>query len=337
MRGRNSVNTTRMPHLLLSQADLCVVQIVNHLVLSGAVCLLGIVANIINIIIFYKLGLQDTVNISLFAISLSDLCSLVTLEWVNINLNPFMDRADVPFEPMDIQYLTGGWPHACFARITIWITIIVTAERFCCVAFPLNVKQLFNPRTIKITVCVVYAAMFVLLMPLYGGLYFGEKFISSRNQTRVGLMYRDKGQHLEHLEFKLYAIIEIATFIIIIVLTTLLVVSLKRRSAWRATLTTVGQRDNAVRIRDRRRLKLVTLVAMMVIICFSPAFVMYFATFFLPGFSLTGKYSIMFNVLWSFTFLAEAINSSVNIFIFCKMSSKFRRALRKLFSICQRF
>lgn len=320
---------------ILTTRDLRIFQIVNHVVLSGAVCLFGIVANVINMIIFSKQGFQDTVNLSLFAISLSDLFSLVTLEWVNINLNPFMDRADVPFEPIEVQYFTGGWPHACFSRITIWLTVGVTAERFCCVAFPLKVKQMISPTRTKVAICVIYVAMLSSLIPIYCAMYFGEKIVPERNQTRVGLIDRDKKEFFENLIFELYAIIGISNFLILFVFTGLLMIRLKHRSAWRRRLINKSQQENALKTRDRRTMKLVSLVAVMVIVCFTPAITMYFTIIFVPGFGLTGAHRTIFNAMWSISFLAEAINSSANIFLFYRMSSRYRHKFHELFSTYQ--
>ncbi|BFZ03226.1 hypothetical protein BsWGS_06265 [Bradybaena similaris] len=335
MMSQISEGTGEREQSILSMGDLHIFQIVNHVVLSGAVCLFGIAANVINMIVFFKQGFQDTVNLSLFAISLSDLFSLVTLEWVNINLNPFMDRADVPFEPVEVQYFTGGWPHACFARITIWLTVGVTAERLCCVVFPLKVKQMISPARMKVAICVIYVAMLVSLIPVYCSMYFGEKFVPTRNQTRVGLIDRDQKQFFENLNFELYAIIGISHFLILIVLTCLLITRLKQRSAWRRTFMNETQQEKALKTRERRTMKLVSLVAIMVIVCFTPTITLYFTMFFVPGFGLTGTLSTIFNAMWSISFLAEAINSSANIFIFYRMSSRYRQKFHEVSSMYQ--
>lgn len=61
-----------------------VFEIVNHVVLIGFICVFGITTNIANIVVFCKQGLNNTMNISLFGIAISDLSSLVTLGWLVI-------------------------------------------------------------------------------------------------------------------------------------------------------------------------------------------------------------------------------------------------------------
>lgn len=314
----------------ISAEGLHIVQIVNHLVLSGTVCLAGIVVNVVNMIVFYQQGLSTNINISLFAISLSDLCSLITLEWLNINLNPFMERADLPYEPNEIQYLTGGWPHACFARITVWITIYITAERFCCIAFPLQVKKIITRSRTKIFIIVIYLVMFISLAPEYITMYFGWKFNSARNQTRVGLVDRPGTEDMKSWVFLLYGIIGIISFLLLVIFTCLLVVYLKRRSENRSKSTCNEERSNAISNRDRKTMKMVILIAIILIMCFTPAFMLCITVFTVPEFNLMGIYANIFHTTFSISFLAEAINSSVNIILFYKMSSSYRTC-KKLF------
>lgn len=82
--------------------------IVNHVVLSTGIGLFGVGANVINICVFLKQGLSSSINISFFAMAISDMCSLVSLLWLNVCLNPYIDQLDSPFVFIEIQYLTAG-------------------------------------------------------------------------------------------------------------------------------------------------------------------------------------------------------------------------------------
>ncbi|CAG5124274.1 unnamed protein product, partial [Candidula unifasciata] len=50
-----------------------IVEFVNIVCLCGLVSMFGTVANIINLIVFYRQGLNTTINISFFALAVSDL------------------------------------------------------------------------------------------------------------------------------------------------------------------------------------------------------------------------------------------------------------------------
>lgn len=317
--------------VLLSNQDFQVFQIVNHVVLGWPVCFLGIIGNIVNIIVFLKQGLNNTVKISMFAISVSDVCGLVTFEWVNINLNPFMENADVPFEPSEIQFLTGGLPHACFSKITLWITVYVTVERFVCITVPLKVKLIFTAFRTKVFIITIYLFMFLTLAPEYIVYYFGEHFYPFRNETRIGIKERKNLQHVNGIISVLYAVIGIVSLAALVLFTCLLVLRMQRRLQWRTRSTNNEDASAAMSKRDRKSMKMVCALAVTIVISVTPSLCLSWAAFCVPGFVVTGRYRTIVHVTWCAAFLAEAVNSSVNIVLFYKMSSQFRNTIRESF------
>uniref|UniRef100_A0A2C9KHS2 Uncharacterized protein n=1 Tax=Biomphalaria glabrata TaxID=6526 RepID=A0A2C9KHS2_BIOGL len=131
---------------LLSDGVKQIYELVNYVVFCNIFSVFGIFSNIINIIVFCRQGLDSTVNISFTGVAVSDLCSLVTLLWFNVCVNPLFVNSDVPMAPSEVQHLTGGFPHACFARITCWITVYITAERCLCIVSPLKIKRIITTK-----------------------------------------------------------------------------------------------------------------------------------------------------------------------------------------------
>ncbi|BFZ17422.1 hypothetical protein BsWGS_20461 [Bradybaena similaris] len=319
--------------LIVSYQVLGIVQIVNYVILGGAICLVGMVVNIINMIIFVQQGLDNTVNIGMFAISLSDWCSLVTLEWTSINANPFMEKADVPFEPEDIRYLTGIWPHACFIHITMWLTVYVTAERFVCIAFPLKVKQIVTPFRTKIVVTSIYLLVFISVSPMYVLYYFGDNFYPSRNETRVGIKMREE-VNLKGVLNMLTPVLRTVACISLIILTCMLVIALRSRSDWRKRSKMDTRTSMNIRTSDAKIMKMVSLVAGLLIISTAPSTTLAVFLFTVPESDLNAKYDDIVYISSTFISLLEAINSTVNTVLFYKMSTKFRRQFQDLFPKC---
>lgn len=71
---------------------------------------------------------------------MSDLGCLVTVIWTNISLTPAFITADLPFDVLEVLYLTAGMGHLTFTRVSSWITAIVTLERCLCVIAPLQMR-----------------------------------------------------------------------------------------------------------------------------------------------------------------------------------------------------
>lgn len=73
-------------------------------------------------------------------LAVADLCSLMALIWTNICYAPLIKTADLTFEAEELHYLTSGWPHVAFTRVSSWITAFITFERCICITMPLKVR-----------------------------------------------------------------------------------------------------------------------------------------------------------------------------------------------------
>lgn len=306
-------------------------EILNHVVLIGTTCLFGIASNLINIMVFCKQGLDNTVNISLFGIAISDLASLITLGWLITCLNPFAEKADLPFVPNEIQYLSGGWPHLCFTRTTCCITLYITVERCLCIALPLKVKQIITPARTKCIIIFIFILMILSLTPEYSTTYFGWKFNQDLNRTVLGLLFTANREKVAGFVFLLHAVFGLFSFLIVTGFTVALVLKLKQKSQWRKKSMCDTSQSDAISTRDKKTVAMVVVIAVVLIVCFIPTVTLHTVVFFEPKFSIVGQYSNIFHVCWSFAFLFEAVNSSVNIFLYYNMSSNYRQTFNELF------
>ncbi|BFZ11291.1 hypothetical protein BsWGS_14330 [Bradybaena similaris] len=305
--------------------------IVNLAILAGVIAAFGIAANIINIVVFLKQGFSDTVNISLFALAVSDLCALITLEWVNLLRNPlFIYR--VPFLPDEVQHLTAAWPHACFARITSWITVYITLERCLCVVVPLKVKSIVNPRVAVCVLVTIFLVMFLTLLPDYLTCYLDWKFDSSHNRTMLGLLFLKGRDEMAALSFNLAAVTQISSFGAVIIFTVVLVIKMKEKSKWRSSIAHAGTNSSdGIQKKDNKVVKMIVLIAVIYCGCFLPMLVNYIVTTIEPRFIIVGVYRNAFLLSWSFAFLVDSFNSSINIVVYYRMSTKYRNTFNSLF------
>ncbi|KAK0056197.1 growth hormone secretagogue receptor type 1 [Biomphalaria pfeifferi] len=311
-------------------------EVVNYVFLGTVIGLFGIVTNIINIIIFFKQGLNNTVNISLFGLAISDFCSLLTLQWFNICVNPLFEEADdlFPLAASEVIYLTAGIPHDCFARITCWITVYITAERCLCILFPLKIKRIITPAKTTLIIILIYVLMMASFSPEYITAYLDWKYYPEKNRTLLGLVFKENRKNVEGLTFLLYGVLGKLSFMAVIFFTVVLVVSLRRKTKWRKRSVYGTRHSENVSNRDRKTIYMIVIIAAILIVCYTPGIVLSMVTVFEPEFSIVGRYVNLFFAIWSFGFLFETINSSVNIFLFYRMSSKYRRSFYKLFWRC---
>lgn len=329
------IEVSRKEHIwTLAEADVLeLLEFIIQVIFNSTVCLFGITANLINIVIFIKQGLDNTINISLLGIALSDLISLVALAWRIFCLNPYAEKANFTFIPGEIQYLTGGWPHLCFTRITCFITLYITAERCICIALPLKVKQIITPARTKCIVISIFLLMFASVVPEYSTVYFGLKYKPDRNRTVLGILFTSTRKRVVGFVFIFHSILGISSFLAVAIITVILVIKLRQKSKWRQKSTCDNEQNAAMSSRDKKTVTMVLLIATILIICFIPTVTLLTVAFIVREFSITGKYSSIFHVMWSLAFFFEAVNSSVNIFLYYNMSSKYRQTFNEIFSV----
>lgn len=303
-------------------------EIVNLVCVASIIALFGIVANMINMIVFYKQGFKNTVNIGFCALAFSDITCLITLQCASIYMNPVLASTWVHWLPLETYYLLIAWPHVCFSKITSYITVYLTAERYFSIALPLKVKDLINPRTATSILCMIYIFNLMILVPEYATSYIGWRFVPERNATLIGLIFTSSRRSVEGIVNILHFILGMASFVGAVVFTSLLVIKLKQSSRWRRQATSTNSNREGISNRDKKTVKMVVLIACVLIVCYVPGALISLGIFIGgPEFSIRGKYVNICEAMWTIAYIFHAINSSVNIFVYYKMSSKYRETL----------
>ncbi|CAL1528654.1 unnamed protein product, partial [Lymnaea stagnalis] len=307
----------------------------NSVILNTIVSGLGTVSNVISILIFVRQGFRDTVNISLFGLAFSDLLSLVSLLWLAILSNPLLKNSEqILFVALDVQYLTAGWPHVCFARVTGWITAFVTFERCLCICLPLKVKTILTPTRVNGCIVGIFLVVMASVAPTYYTSRLGDVFIAERNRTLVGLVVTPDRAQVESVAFTINNVVSpIGSFCVVVVCTIVLAVKLREKTKWRQSATRAKEQDRAGKIsrKDQKAVKMVVAISTVFIVSFTPTTVFFAWMAHDPAFGAGGVYQNIFNVVFSFSFLLEAINGSVNIFVYYNMSSRYRNSFIRMF------
>lgn len=163
--------------------------------------------------------------------------------------------------------------------------------------------------------------------------YLGYKFDKNRNTTLLGIMFTADRQTVEGVTFILYSILGFASFVTVIIFTLVLVIQLNKKSKWRRMATNDSAPSEAISRRERKPMKMVVMIATVLIVCYTPGVLVSSVSFFEPEFSVLGQYTNAFVSMWSFVVVFQAFNSSVNIFLYYYMSSKYKETFRLVFGI----
>ena len=166
--------------------------------------------------------------------------------------------------------------------------------------------------TFIISVLALYQLMFLLFM-LIGT---GPPYDFVPPERRIYLLFS-------------LAIPTLLCFPIVAISTTILVIRLKQTAHWRHGAANQARNDG---YKERRVARSVVCVCFMFIVCFFPNVLMTVATNAFGNFQLDDPYlKWLVNMTYACTFFFQTANSSLNIFVYYTISSRYRGVFKSLF------
>ena len=333
LRASKHLKTNLEGGLILSDYTRQIITIINYNIIGALINLCGTVANILNIATFIRQGFADSMTVSLMGLALSDLGCLITLQWLNLCFNPLFRYAPgLPFESFELEYLTAGWPHVCFARVTGLITAYITMERCLCIAMPLKVKMLITPKRTSIVITAIFILVFCSAAPVFTVILADWKFYPERNKTLLGVVFAPNRAEVETVAFAFNNLYGYIAMISVTIFTIILVINLKSNSKWRQGTSTASSSEskNEATTRDKRVVKMVVTISTMFVVCFFPITAVVVGTMVEPGFGKGGRYRNIYHSICSLCYAMETVNAAANFPIYMKMSSRFRVAFNTL-------
>lgn len=297
--------------------------------LGTTICFLGTIANAVNIVVFLKQGFQESINISLFALAVSDgLCLLAQL-WVSIGQTPLLAKIDTEFVAAEISNVTGSIPYLCFSRISAMIMTYINVERCLCVVTPLKVRIILNQKKSVFVVVFIFILMIVITAPAFFVNRLQWDYYPDKNRTMIRNSFAGNRAEVESIVYALNNFLGYTSFVCTIAFTVVLVTVLKTKAKWRnktvSDLPAVGRRD-------RKVVLMVVVVSTVSIACSFPKTLIYFMIMIEPKFDHNHPYHKFILMAISLAFCLEVTDCSINIFIYRTMSSKYRKALKTVIS-----
>ncbi|CAG5114703.1 unnamed protein product, partial [Candidula unifasciata] len=193
------------------------------------------------------------------------------------------------------------------------------------------VKQVVTTKRVSILVICVSITLIFSTTPVYVVNRLGMKFYPARNKSLVGLVYTENKEFVETISFVINNIsVTFGAFVVIITCTVVLVFKLKKSVKWRKGITNSKQIQQ-VSSRNQGVARMVVMISSLFIVCFIPISVIFVAMSLEPELSINGRYRNMLIIFGGLGTILESLNSSVNIFIYYQMSSKYRSNFHQLF------
>lgn len=317
--------------------------------------LFGIIANIINIVVYVKHGVKDSATVQFLSLSASD-CAFSILAFMS-SVSVFVSRVR-PYltllDPVSFSYCVAITREKVYST-SVMIIFIMSIERCFCVAFPFSVKRIFSKsRSIKAVICISVIFM-ASQIPEY--LTVGLVWTYDRTVNKSRLMIwisRDKPFTDVWKNIILAGVLPVVSGITTTMCTAYMIAAIKASNKLRQ-LNVTGQRlnsslkktqvSNGVQSsnekhgnmgKDARLTRTVISVAIIFIICNIPKCIVIASSIvgqFIPDFSIlvSGKYSNLVSILYTITFVFEAINCASNFLIYYVCSRKFKTTVDHAF------
>ncbi|KAK0042219.1 FMRFamide receptor [Biomphalaria pfeifferi] len=305
-----------------------------NVVCGEVISVIGIVANGVSIAVFCKLGFHDSVDVTLTALAISDIGSLVSLQFYNIMVNPWMSSAQLPFEPPDATILFSVYPHIYFIRVTGLITAFAALERCVCVVLPLKVKDIFTCKRAMLIILILFLISISNVIAPYYYFRFGWILSPERNSSILRIIPKKNwyfGIGLSYMFNDIF--IQYLTFAVLIACTVITSVTLHRNATWKKSISKGGYRkvENKVSLKEIKVVKMLYFVSVTFIVCLLPLSTTLTAVGVVEDLSLNGAYYQVARLCYCVSFTMETVSSSMNAFIYYSMSSKYKRAFMTLF------
>ncbi|XP_076464817.1 formyl peptide receptor-related sequence 6-like [Babylonia areolata] len=300
-------------------------------ILLAFLFLIGAPGNIINTIVFYKQGLKDRVNLCLFTLSLTDEFHLIMgiLHHGEQLYLQFTTR-DL-FGPVD-TFLTNYNSLGLFGfnYISYILSAIIATERCLCILNPLKFQTLLRTKTMAIIITVAYILIlglcFITTFRYRVGCVY-DPAINTIIKTGVsGTFYKAHKDFIDNLESFVFGVgLPGTVMIVVITATRITTVKLREVVTWRAgSSSEISPREVALT-------KMLVANSILFLVCLFPVAVVRFSWLFLPGMTTgTSNMNFLLSTFWIAEFFTY-VNSSLNIFVYYVMGSRYRETFWALF------
>ncbi|XP_005104375.2 lysophosphatidic acid receptor 4 [Aplysia californica] len=308
--------------------------------LQAVVCLFGLVTNIINVVVFGKMGVAESAtSLSFFSLAVSDLGFVATYSVYVILLVYRVFGYDVSYN----LFVMFSWMF--FYNVSTAITVYVSLQKMFCVAIPFRFKNVFTLRRTAVVLLVTTVVIASFYVPVFATLYIGEFRDSLNNTTRLAVAYRPghRGYRRDY-EISMQYLLPFSAQVIVIICLIVLFNKLSRASNFRRqNLTIKTTKDDSANSgafqlsgKELQAVKAVLVVAAMFVTCNLPPVRSTTASLLEPDFQEFGRYFRLFFAISYGRFTLMTICSSLNIVVYATFNSNFRHTLKAMSPSCWR-
>ncbi|XP_070194029.1 putative G-protein coupled receptor F59B2.13 [Littorina saxatilis] len=295
------------------------------------VCTLGAPLNIVNCIVFAKLGLRDRINFLLFSLACADFVSCVYYFLHSIEYTYTLFLGDLrSYGPLGMALTNSGANsmHGA-AYVSRSISTLIACERCLCITHPFVARRLFRTRTTAAVVVLATVALMAGSSFTSSKFKIGCEYIPSLGRSVVfyypSEFYRENSGFVDALGSVVFGLFLPFFFVVVTAITALVtIVKLLEARRWRqSTSVTMGTGEVALTT-------MLVALSCLFVACSLPNVIHRSAQLVDPDFKLGGRKQNLHVLGIGIVYVFSAINSSVNFFFYWKLGSRFRETLQSM-------
>ncbi|XP_076464820.1 uncharacterized protein LOC143296675 [Babylonia areolata] len=294
--------------------------------------LIGGPGNVINMAVFYKQGLKDRVNLCLFALSLADELYLISAMSHHAEQVSLQFTTKENYGPM-ITFLSNNYLSGILGSfyVSTILTAIIASERCFCVLRPLKYQNLMRTSTMAAIISVVYVLTvglyFIVALRYHIGCVRDPISGAAVKANIIGELYKANKELVDIVDGVVFgASVPVVVIVVVITTTIITIVKLRQIVTWRT------ETSSSISAREVALTKMLVGTSILFIVCVFPFAVTRISWLFLPEVN-TGRrnHNFFLTSLW-INELLTYVNSSLNIFVYYVMGSRYRATFWELFS-----
>lgn len=299
-------------------------------ILIPVVCIVGIPANIINCIVFYKHGLRQRINFLLFSHSCTDLAYVcyqflyMSDRFYSLVIGQY--QTDGPIG----QFMTNSGLHTFlgFTFASGFISTFIACERCLCIIRPFKGERFLKTKTVCGVVC--SATVFLVCLHYISTERYKMLCVFDPDLQISGYVFFPSNFYVKNtlivniISGALFGIGLQSVFVIVTVVTTVVTaITLRLACAWRLEVKMSKASQKEIPLT-----KMLIYTSCLFIACKSADTAIRITPLVVPGFRVGGRFQNTFMSSVFLYFFLSTVNATFNICIYFKMGSKYRSTFK---------
>lgn len=310
-------------------------------IISGLVCIFGIVGNVLSLAVLRRLALKTGKSTSTILLSTLAMCDILVLGsfFVLKAMPGLCSYRGLCLGLFDVYmtYAIYGW--ACvtlFHCVSTWLTVLLSIHRYIAVCYPLRAVTWGSPTRVRIHIALVIFLSVIYELPTF----LGKKMVPYKTDGNITKYYEEKTSlgksSYYHIVYKIvfyYTIIYLVPVTMMVVLGSLLIRTLGTATIFRnkaqhdsnSQESGINQRRSSAKD-DITKIMIVIIAVHLITQPWEPVRYLLVNAFNVANHC--GSFLYFFDEL---PVLLASVNSAVNFLVYCLVGRQFRSVLKEIF------